>query len=336
MPPTDQEFEASLRAAIDGKTKPVGALGRIEQLAAQLARLQRTLAPRAEACRLTIFAADHGLAQEGVSAYPQVVTREMVRNFLAGGAAACVFARTVVVELVVVDAGVAGEPLAAAGLVSARIGPGTQNSACGPAMTETDCDVALERGRAFGLAGEVEVVAFGEMGIANSSAASLLAAKLSGRPVAEFVGRGTGLDDRGLAHKTAVLERAAARTRARLPAARALADYGGFEIVMMTGAMLAAAAAGRLVLVDGFIATAAAAAALELDPAIRPALVFTHLSEEAGHARLLAQLDARPLLALDLRLGEGTGALLAWPLVRAAAAMLADMASFASAGVSQA
>jgi nicotinate-nucleotide--dimethylbenzimidazole phosphoribosyltransferase len=335
MQPNSPDFETALKSAIDSKTKPLGALGRIEEIAAQLARLQRSLAPRADRCRLTIFAADHGIAAEGVSAYPQEVTRQMVLNFLAGGAAANVFARSVGAEIVVVDAGVAGEPLAHADLTAARIGAGTANSATGPAMSEGELDRALALGRGFGTAGEAEVVAFGEMGIANTASAALLAAKLTGRDVEGLAGRGTGVDDAGLARKRAVLARAAARTAPRLPARMALAEYGGFEIAMMAGAMLGAAGAGRLILVDGFIATAAAAAALDMEPGSRGAMVFCHLSGEAGHRPLLDAIGAEPLLSLGMRLGEGTGALLALPLVRAAAAMLCEMASFESAGVSR-
>lgn len=335
MTANDPGFEAALKAAIDGKTKPLGALGRIETLAAQIARLQRTLAPTAETCRLVIFAADHGIADEGVSAYPQAVTRQMVANFLSGGAAANVFARSVGADIVVVDAGVAGEPMSHPDLVSARIGPGTANAATGPAMGAELCAAALSRGRAFGADGAFDVMAFGEMGIANTSSAALVAAKLTGLPVARLTGRGTGVDDAGLARKRQVLERAASRTAPRLRGAEALAEYGGFEIAMIAGAMLGAAEARRVVLVDGFIATAAAAAALDIAPGIRDALVFCHLSDEAGHAVLLDGLGATPLLSLGLRLGEGTGALLALPLVRAAAAMLREMASFDSAGVSR-
>lgn len=331
----DPDFEAALKAAIDGKTKPLGSLGRIEDLATQLARVQKSLSPKADQCRLTIFAGDHGIAEEGVSAFPQAVTREMVKNFLAGGAAANVFATSVGAEIVVVDAGVAGELMDEPGLVSSRIGPGTQNSAQGPAMTKEQAHAALEAGRKFGEAGDAEAMAFGEMGIANTSAASLLAAKLTGLPIGDFVGRGTGLDDKALSHKAEVLARAAGRTEPKLAPDIALAEYGGFEIAMMTGAMLSAASARRLVLVDGFIATAAAAAALTIEPQVRDAMVFSHLSEEAGHKNLVGALGVEPLLSLRLRLGEGTGALLAWPLVQAAARMLTDMASFESAGVSR-
>lgn len=329
------DFETALRAAIDGKTKPPGSLGRLEALAARIARLQGSLAPRMERCRLTIFAADHGIAAEGVSAFPQAVTRQMLQNFLAGGAAANVLARAVGAEVAVVDAGVAGALVDHPDLVSRRIGPGTANAAAGPAMTAAEAAEALAAGRAIGAESPGEAAAFGDMGIANTASATLVLAKLTGLPPAGIAGRGTGLDDAGLARKRAVLARAAARTPARLDPETALAEYGGFEIAMMTGAMLGAAGARKLVLVDGFIATAAAAAATALAPASEAALVFAHRSAEAGHAPVLARLGAEPLLDLDMRLGEGTGALLAWPIVGAAAAMLREMASFESAGVSR-
>lgn len=328
-----ESFATALQRKIDGKTKPRGALGRIEALAAQIATVQGRLNPRMQDCQLTIFAADHGIAAEGVSAYPQAVTRQMVLNFLSGGAAANVFARSVGVALRVVDAGVAGAPLDAEGLVSRRIGPGTANFLTVPAMTDADCAAALAAGRMLGADGEWDAVAFGEMGIANTASAAVLGHKLTGAGLDALVGRGTGLDDAGLARKRAVLERAAARTGELAPLA-ALTEYGGFEIAMMAGAMQGAAAAGRVVIVDGFIATAAALAAVRLDPAARDALVFAHRSAEAGHGALLASLGAVPLLDLGLRLGEGTGALLAWPLLRSAAAMLTGMASFDEAGVS--
>jgi nicotinate-nucleotide--dimethylbenzimidazole phosphoribosyltransferase len=330
----DEALEAALRRRIDGKTKPVGALGRIEDLAAQIARAGGTLGPQMRSCQLTIFAGDHGLAAEGVSAYPQAVTRQMLATFLGGNAAANVFARSVGAALRVVDAGVAGAPLEHPDLVSRRIGAGTRNALGGPAMTEGERDRALEAGRVLGGDGEWDAVAFGEMGIGNTSSAALLAHKVAGLPLEVLTGRGTGLDDAGVARKRAVLERAARRTAARLPAEVALAEYGGFEIAMMTGAILGGAAAGRVVIVDGFIAGAAALVAAALEPAARGAFVFAHRSAEHGHAALLEHLGAEPLLDLGMRLGEGTGALLAWPLVRAAEAMLTEMASFESAGVS--
>ncbi len=327
-------FDARLAAAIDGKTKPIGALGRIEGLAAQIARHQRSLTPRMETASLTIFAADHGIAAEGVSAYPQAVTRQMVQNFLSGGAAACVFAATLGLPVQVVDAGVAGAPIEDSRLISRRLGPGTASFLRGAAMSDAACALALEAGRAIGAGAPGEAAAFGEMGIGNTASAAMIAHKLTGLALDPLIGRGTGLDDAGLARKRAVLAEAALRTGPVLTPEQALIEYGGFEIAMMAGAMLGAAGAGRMVIVDGFIATAAALVATCIDPAARGAMVFAHVSAEAGHGPLLAHLGAEPLLALNLRLGEGTGALLAWPLLRAAAAMLTDMASFASAGVS--
>ena len=327
-------FETALGKAIDCKTKPVGALGRIEALAAKVARVQGTLSPSAETCRLTIFAADHGIAQTGVSAYPQNVTRQMVLNFLSGGAAANVFARTVGADVQIVDSGVSGPPISDPALVSRRIAPGTANSLDGPAMTEAQADKAIAMGVELGRSGSFQIVCFGEMGIGNTSSASLVAAKLLGGPVETLVGPGTGLDLKGLDHKRILLSQAAVRTAPRLNAGTALAEYGGFEIAMMAGAMCGAAETGRIIIVDGYIASVAALCAKALMPSIEEHYVFAHRSAEPGHDRVLEALDAEPLLDLNMRLGEGTGALLAVPLVRAAAAMLRDMASFESAGVS--
>ena len=330
----DADFDRTVRDLIDNKTKPPGALGQVEVVALQLARATGTVTPRLASCELTIFAADHGIAAEGVSAYPQAVTREMVLNFLNRGAAANVFAGAVGASVRVVDAGVAGEPIDHPDLVRRRIGPGTGNCLVGPAMTGAQRDGALRAGRQLAEDSRADVLCFGEMGIGNTSAATLLAHKLLGLPVADLVGRGTGLDDAGLARKTAVLNAAAARTGAETDAARALAEYGGFEIAMMAGAMLGAAQSNRPVLVDGFISTAAAVAALGIEPAAERNLIYAHRSAEQGHRAVLEALGARPILDLGMRLGEGTGALLAWPVVRAASAMLTDMASFESAGIS--
>ena len=330
---TETDFETALTAKIDSKTKPLGALGRIETLAAQVARLQGTLAPRMETCRLTICAGDHGLARAGVSAYPPEVTRQMVLNFAGGGAAANVFARANGLDLSVVNCGVLGGAFGLPGVVEASLGEGTANALDGPAMTPETVARGLAQGRALGQAGDFDAMAFGEMGIGNTSAAALIGHKLTGLPLDDLVGRGTGVDDAGLAHKRDVLGRAAARTGA-LDAAGALAEYGGFEIVTIAGAMIGAAEARRIVLVDGFIATAAALAAVHLAPESRAAMVFAHRSAESGHRLLLETLEAAPLLDLEMRLGEGTGAALAWPLLRASVAMLNEMASFEQAGVS--
>ncbi len=335
MPNTaTEEFEQSLWAKIDSKTKPKGALGRIETLAAQIATLQGSLDPRIEHCTLLLFAGDHGIADEPVSAYPQSVTRQMVLNFLNGGAAANVFAASLGVTVDVVNAGIAGDPIEHPALHDCAIGQGTQNSVLHPAMSWTEAELALTRGRHIAGATHADALCLGEMGIANTSAASLVVHKITDLPLADLVGRGTGLNDDALSIKQGILEKAAARTPDRLDPMEALAQYGGFEIGMIAGAMLEGAHQRKIVLIDGFIATAAAHVALAIDPTIRAALVFAHRSPEFGHDVSLASLDAKPLLDLGMRLGEGTGALLAWPIVKAAAAMLNDMASFDSASVS--
>ena len=332
--PVGIHLDDQIAHAIDTKTKPPGSLGRIEALAAQIARVQQTLLPVMDTCSLTIFAADHGIAKAGVSAFPQEVSRQMVLNFLADGAAANVFAKTQGIAVRVVDAGLAGEPLSHEKLISRRVAPGTACFLDEPAMTHDQLSTCLEYGAKLGKSATGDAVAFGEMGIANTSSAALLAHKLTGRPLADFVGRGTGVDDDGLIRKLAVLEKAGARTSGALSTGQTMAEYGGFEINMMAGAMLGAASSGRIILVDGTIATAAALAAIHLLPAAREYMVFSHASGDAGHEAMITALGVRPLLDLDLRLGEGTGALLAWPLLRCAAAMLCNMASFESAGVS--
>lgn len=332
--PVGTLLDDQITHAIDTKTKPPGSLGRIEALAAQIARVQHTLTPVMESCSLTIFAADHGIARAGVSAFPQEVSRQMVLNFLAEGAAANVFANSQGIAVRVVDAGLAGEPLSHERLISRRVAPGTNSFLDGPAMTHEQLSSCLEFGAELGRSATGDAVAFGEMGIANTSSAALLAHKLTGQSLAQFVGRGTGVDDEGLVRKLAVLEKASARASGKLDADQAMAEYGGFEINMMAGAMLGTASTGRIILVDGTIATAAAMAAIHLLPAAAEYMVFSHASGDAGHEAMILALEVRPLLDLDLRLGEGTGALLAWPLLKCAAAMLRDMASFESAGVS--
>jgi len=332
-------LDAAAQARIDGKTKPRGALGRLEALALQLVRVQGTLSPRLERPWMLVFAGDHGIADEGVSAYPQDVTWQMVMNFLAGGAAINVFAGAQGLGLSIVDAGVKHDFGAAAGLVDAKIAPGTRNSALGPAMTAAQCEAALRAGAA-----QVDdacgrgstVLGFGEMGIGNTASASLIVHKLGGVALADCTGRGTGLDDAALAHKRGVLERAAARTAPALAPLDALREYGGFEIAMIAGACLRAAQRRCVILVDGFIASAALLVAARLAPAVLERCVYAHASAELGHRRLLALLGAQPLLELELRLGEGTGAALAWPLLQAAAAFIDRMADFDTAGVSRA
>ena len=333
-PTADAALQVRLQHKIDLKTKPLGALGRLECLALQLGLIQRSETVVLMQPQVVVFAADHGVAAEGVSAFPPAVTMQMVANMLAGGAAINVFARQHGFALQVVDAGVAAEMPAHPQLLQRKVAFGTRNLCVEPAMTLEQVKTALHAGMHIVQALPGNVVAFGEMGIGNTSAAALLLARLAGVSLLDATGRGTGLSDEQLALKQRALARALARNPAATEPLQALADVGGFEIAMMTGAMLQAAADRHVVLVDGFIAGAAALVAHALAPAVKDYLVFSHRSAERGHDLLLAHLDARPLLALDLRLGEGSGALLAWPLVQSAAAFLNEMASFETAGVS--
>lgn len=333
-PTANLPLEAKLRHKIDHKTKPLGALGRLEGLALQLGLIQQSETITLREPQMVVFAADHGIAAEGVSAFPQAVTVQMVGNMLAGGAAINVFARQHGFALQVVDAGVAADLPAHPQLLPRKIAHGTRNTANEPAMTSVQAQIALQAGMDIVQSLPGNVVAFGEMGIANTSAAALLFARLAGVGINDATGRGTGLDDAQLAHKRQVLAAALARHAGATRPLDVLAALGGFEIAMMAGAMLQAASERRVVLVDGFIAGAAALVARALAPAVHDYLVFCHQGDEHGHRLLLAHLKAQPLLALDLRLGEGTGALLAWPLVQSAANFLNEMASFESAGVS--
>ena len=334
----DAALASRLQEKIDGKTKPPGSLGRLEALALQLGLIQRKLDPALAHPHILVCAADHGAARAGVSAFPQEVTWQMVENFLAGGAAINVFARQAGIRLVVADAGVNHDFGKREQLVDAKIAPGTANYLEGPAMSAAQRDAALQRGAELvrqAAAAGCNVIGFGEMGIGNTAAASLLTHCLTGVELDRCVGRGTGLDDAGLARKKVLLAQALQRyTGPKNDALAVLAQFGGFEIAMLAGAMLAAAAARMVLLIDGFIVTSALLVAQALQPAIRDYCVFAHSSQEAGHVIQLEHLRGRPLLDLDLRLGEGTGGALAYPLLAAACAFLEEMASFASAGVS--
>ena len=344
--PLDRALSADLQHKIDQKTKPLGALGRLESLALQLGLIQQSLAPHIARPHVLVCAGDHGAAKAGVSAFPQEVTWQMVENFLAGGAAINVLARQAGMTLVVADAGVAHEFGPRDGLVDAKVGAGgTANYLDGAAMSETECATAMHHGarlaREFAAAG-CNALGFGEMGIGNTAAASLITHCITGLPLADCVGRGTGLDDAGLERKRALLaqalsiwpERSAAGSVAPDDALRILTRFGGFEIAMLAGAMLAAAEARMTLLIDGFIVTSALLVAAQVSPAILDYCVFAHCSNEAGHRLQLAWLRGQPLLDLGLRLGEGTGAALALPLLNAACAFMNEMASFESAGVS--
>ncbi|TBV07062.1 nicotinate-nucleotide--dimethylbenzimidazole phosphoribosyltransferase [Phytopseudomonas dryadis] len=318
-------------------TKPSGSLAQLEQLAIQLAALQGRERPGVERLWIAIFAADHGVVAEGVSAYPQAVTGQMLRNFVGGGAAISVLARQLGATLEVTDLGTALplEPLP--GVRHLQVGAGTQNFLRGPAMTPAQALIALQAGRdsVIRAAGEgAELFIGGEMGIGNTTSATALACALLGCPVADLVGPGTGLDARGVQRKSEVIEAALAlhREAAGQPV-EILRRLGGFEIASLTGAYLACAQQGVAALVDGFICSVAALLAVQLNPACRDWLLFAHQSAEPGHRRVLAELQARPLLQLGLRLGEGSGAAMAVPILRLACALHNDMATFAEAAV---
>ena len=330
----DELLAAKLQHKIDFKTKPLGALGQLENLALQLGLIQRSETLTFDAPQMVVFAADHGVAAEGVSAFPQAVTVQMVANMLAGGAAINVLARQHSFALHVVDAGVASDLAAHPQLIKRKTAYGTHNLATSAAMTAAQRDAALQAGAEVLTSLPGNVVAFGEMGIANTSPAALLLHRLAGVSLQDATGRGTGLTDPQLLHKQAVLSKAAALHLAATTPLDALAAMGGFEIAMMSGAMLQAASERRVILVDGFIAGSAALVACALAPAAQDYMVFCHRSAERGHHLLLAHLNATPLLDVGMRLGEGTGALLAWPLVQSAALLMNEMASFESAQVS--
>jgi len=329
------ELAKRLQHVIDHKTKPVGSLGRLEALALQLGLILDTERPNLQHPQMVVFAGDHGLAARGVSAYPSDVTWQMVENFLAGGAAVSVLARQHGLALTVVDAGVAKDIEPRAGLQIRKIAYGTADASLGPAMTADQCLSAMAAGADLikGLPGNA--VLFGEMGIGNTSSAALLMARLTGLPLDQCVGRGTGLDDAGVQRKLAVLQQALQANANAAQPVDVLAALGGFEIAMMCGAMLEAAAQKRVVVVDGFISTSAVLVAHAMKPDMLSCCVFAHQSDESGHARMLKHLGVQPLLHLGLRLGEGSGAALAWPLLESACTILRDMASFESAGVSQ-
>ena len=331
----DAALAARVQHRLDQLTKPLGALGRLESLALQIALVQGRERPRLEAPQLVVFAADHGIAARGVSAYPSEVTWQMVENFLAGGAAVSVLARQHGLALTVADCGVRHDFGVRAGLVDAKLAQGTADSSREPAMSRALCERAMDRGASLLQALPGNVLLLGEMGIGNTSAASLLMSRLTGLPLADCVGRGTGVDDAGLARKLDVLGEALTLHATAIEPLDALAALGGLEIATMTGAVLQAAAERRLIVVDGFITTAAVAVAAALAPAVLQRCVFAHASAESGHARWLKRLGVQPLLDLGLRLGEGSGAALAWPVVESACRVLEEMASFESAGVSE-
>ena len=335
----DEGAMANARVRQDMLTKPHGSLGRLEELSVQLAGIQADPIPHIRHKTIVIMAGDHGVVAEGVSAYPKEVTAQMVANFLGGGAGINIIARQVGARVIIVDMGVTADLKLIPQLLSRKIAPGTQNISSGPAMSREEAIKAVETGIEIvtsEVARGLDIVGSGDMGIGNTTASSAICAVMTGKPVAEVTGRGTGLVDEQLAYKVATIEKALEvnHPNAKQPL-DVLAKVGGFEIGGLMGVMLGAAAHRIPVVIDGFISGAAALIAIELSSALKDFLIAAHVSAEAGHPLLLGHLGLRPLLDLEMRLGEGTGAALGIFLAETAARVLAEMSTFADAGVSE-
>ena len=326
----------ALKHKINFKTKPLGALGMLEDLALQIGQIQETSTPKISCPTLIVFAGDHGIVAEGVSPYPQEVTWQMVMNFVSGGAAINVFTKQNGWDILVVDAGVNYDFPDHLPIKKLKINYGTKNFLLEPALSEIELEKAINAGADLVLETNQKgcnCIAFGEMGIGNTSAAAVIMSKITGLPIQDCAGKGTGLDNEGLKHKINILSKAIENHRT-YNSTDILRTFGGFEIAMICGAVLKAAELKMMILVDGFIVTSALLVAQALHPNVLDYCIFAHQSDENGHARMLNYLKAKPLLKLGMRLGEGTGAALALPLVQAAVNFLNEMASFESAGVS--
>lgn len=327
-----------LQYKVNTKTKPLGALGTLESIAIQLGEIQGTLSPALNRPSIVVFAGDHGIAHEGVSAYPQEVTFQMVLNFLSGGAAINAFCKQHGIQLQIVDAGVNFDFDPDTPLIHAKVAKGTKSCLQNPAMTQTELELCFEEGKRIveSLAKEgCNLIGLGEMGIANTSSSALIMHAFTKIPLHQCVGRGTGLNDDQLKHKEAILQKAIDFHGDIRDANGILRTYGGFEIAQMTAAFLEAYRQGMAILVDGFIATNAFLAAKIMEPEIQKNAIFCHKSQESGHKLLLEYLGADPLIDLNLRLGEGTGCALAFPLIQSAVAFMEEMASFEEAQVSE-
>jgi len=340
IPPVSQGLKDQLQKKIDTKTKPLGALGMLEEMALKIGLIQNTLTPQLHHPHIVVFAADHGIVEEKVSAYPQDVTYQMVLNFIHEGAAINVFCKQNRLAIKVVDAGVNYDFPSGINLIHAKIAKGTKNFLREKAMSFEQCQAALSQGaqvvRDIAPSG-CNVIGFGEMGIGNTSSASILMHYFCQSPLTQCVGKGAGLDDEGLQHKINVLLKAISFHHPSLNVNQPLeilSTFGGFETAMMCGAMMQAASLKMILLIDGFIATSAFLAAYRLAPHIINYAFFCHCSDEQGHKEMLRYLKVKAILDLRMRLGEGTGAALAFPIIQAAVNFLNEMASFESAAVS--
>jgi nicotinate-nucleotide--dimethylbenzimidazole phosphoribosyltransferase len=331
-------LQEQIQHKINTKTKPLGALGTLEDVALQIALIQETLTPGLVKPHVVVFAASHGIANEGVSAYPSEVTFQMVLNFLNGGAAINVFTKQNGIKLTLVDAGVDHDFEPDEKLIDAKINHGTKSFLHQDAMSTEECSAALEKGKQIvkDISGTgCNVIGFGEMGIGNTSSAAVIMSRLLQIPVGDCVGKGTGVNPEQFQNKINILEKAVLNhPQVETDPVQVLQTFGGFEIAMMCGAFLAAAEEKMVLMVDGFIASAAFLCAFKINPSVKDFAIFCHQSEEKGHALLLGYLKVKPLLQLDMRLGEGTGCAVAYPLLLSAVAFFNEMASFESAGVS--
>jgi nicotinate-nucleotide--dimethylbenzimidazole phosphoribosyltransferase len=333
------DWRALAKRKLDSLTKPPGSLGRLEDIAAKIVSIREQDRPSCASKAVYVFAADHGVTEEGVSAYPKAVTQQMVRNFLANGAAINVFARGAGAEVIVVDVGVDAEFESHKRLINTKIRRGTRNMAIGPAMTQSEVSAAIAVGRTLVEQARLhnrDLIAIGEMGIGNTTAAAAMTAALSGKPVAGVTGSGTGISSHILIHKRQIIEKALEVNKLNLNSSPldVLQKVGGLEIAAMTGMVLEALEQRIPVVMDGFISSAAAALAFAIEPKVKDILFAGHVSEEPGHRVLLEYIGLDPILNLGMRLGEGTGAVLAMMLIEAAVRMLNEMATFSSAGVS--
>lgn len=336
--PVSKELQDTIQRTIDQKTKPLGALGELERIALQIAMIQNSLSPQLVNPHLVIFAADHGIAKEGVSAYPQEVTFQMVMNFLNGGAAINVFCKQHHISMKIVDAGVNHEfAHNTSNLAHMKMGKGTRNFLKEPAMSLQEAQDCLSKGASIVqdlVKTGCNVIGFGEMGIGNTSAAGALMSQICHLPVEDCIGKGTGINDEQLKQKIKIIEKAIDLHSPLGSPLEILATFGGYEIAQLCGAMLQAAENKMLILVDGFISTAAFLVAAALHPEIKDYAICCHQSDEAGHKKMLQYLNMHPILHLNMRLGEGTGVALAYPVLQSALLFLNEMASFESAGVS--
>ena len=339
--PISTELDTQLQEKIDFKTKPIGSLGTLETIAKQIGQIQNTLSPTLNQPTIVVFAGDHGVVKsKPVSPYPQEVTQQMVLNFLQGGAAINVFCNQNNIDLHIVDAGVNGDFPENEKLINAKIGLGTSDYSEGPAMNSLQLEEALAKGKEIVkdlYQKGTNIIGFGEMGIGNTSSASLLMSYFTGIPIEECVGKGTGLDDNGVHKKAEVLRNVFDLHSSNIKTPKdAIQFFGGFEIVMMVGAMLEAAALKMTIIVDGFIVTSALLSAYYLDKNILDYCIFAHTSGEQGHQKMLEHLKVTPLLHLGMRLGEGSGAAVAFPIIKSSVEFLNKMATFKSANVSEA